>query len=86
MKEVAAKNKIQLYSCCNDNLLDEDIVKGSCISGQLLNELSGKKSVSEAKNPSREDCGCTKSVDIGNYDQQPCYFGCIYCYANPVWK
>ncbi len=86
IKEIAAAYKIALYSCCNEGLIDENIKKGNCISGELLNSLLRQKTVSEAKSPSRKDCGCTKSIDIGNYDHQPCYFGCIYCYANPVWK
>jgi hypothetical protein len=86
MIEIAQDYQIQLYSCCNDKLVNNNIQKGSCISGKLLNNISGNKKVSTAKNPTREDCGCTKSIDIGNYTQQPCYFGCIYCYANPLWK
>jgi uncharacterized protein DUF1848 len=84
--EIANKYQIQLYSCCNDALVNKSIQRGSCISGKLLNSILGDKKVSEAKTPTREDCGCTRSIDIGNYSQQPCYFGCIYCYANPVWK
>jgi hypothetical protein len=85
MRELAGENNIHLYSCCNDRLVGEGISKGSCISGQLLNRLSNSASVSTAQAPTRTDCGCTSSVDIGNYSEQPCYFGCIYCYANPVW-
>lgn len=84
MKAVSSDYGIKLYSCCNNHLVDGQILRGSCISGFLLNKLSGAKTVSVAKAPTRKDCGCTKSVDIGNYRQQPCYFGCIYCYANPV--
>ena len=29
--------------------------------------------------PTREECGCVESVDIGIYDT--CGFGCQYCYA-----
>jgi len=86
MKEITKDYQIQLFSCCNDTLVDDSIQKGSCISGKLLNTFPGSKKVSEAKSPTRQDCGCTKSIDIGSYTQQPCYFGCIYCYANPVWK
>jgi len=84
MSETAAACHIGLYSCCNDALINESIQKGRCISGSLLNHLSGEKVVSEAKAPTRSDCGCTRSVDIGSYSNHPCYFGCLYCYANPV--
>jgi hypothetical protein len=86
MRKISAKYKITLCSCCNDNLLGLNTVKGHCISGPLLNSMAGRRIVSEAKMPTRKDCGCTRSVDIGDYLKQPCYFGCIYCYANPVWK
>ena len=86
LKEITAKYNIQLFSCCNDLILDDQIIKGHCISGPLLNKLRGKKTVSNASHASRQDCGCTKSVDIGDYLKHPCHYGCIYCYANPVWK
>jgi hypothetical protein len=81
---ISENSTIQLFSCCNDTLIGDGIKKGACISGHLLNSLSGKKIVSEAKSPSRPDCGCTRAIDIGDYQTQPCYTGCIYCYANPV--
>jgi len=85
ISEVANKYKIDLYSCCNDLLLRTDSInKGRCIDGKVLNELGSLNKISEAKSPSREDCGCTNSIDIGDYLAQPCYFGCIYCYANPA--
>ncbi len=83
LKEAAAKYQVELYSCCNDKLVDPVIKKGHCISGELLNRLNGNTLVSQAKAPTRSDCGCTRSIDIGDYEQQPCYFGCMYCYANP---
>jgi hypothetical protein len=85
MRKISAYSGIKLYSCCNDALIGSNTEKGQCISGSLLNTLTGKKIVSEAKTPSRKDCGCTRSIDVGDYLEQPCYFGCIYCYANPVW-
>ncbi len=84
LKLIAGTYKIELFSCCNDNLIDAKIKKGTCISGELLNTLTKENLVSRAKAPSRMDCGCTKSIDIGNYQDQPCFTGCIYCYANPV--
>ncbi len=87
MAAIAGSYNIRLYACSSDELLAlPQIAKGRCINGALLNRLSGAKRVSEAKYPSRPDCGCTKSVDIGIYAQHPCRFGCIYCYANPLWE
>jgi hypothetical protein len=85
MAGISSKYNIVLYSCCNDSLLNHPkIKKGCCIDGNLLNELDGTHKVSIAKAPSRQDCGCTRSIDIGNYLNQPCHYGCIYCYANPA--
>jgi hypothetical protein len=86
MRKISAEFGISLYTCCNDSLLGSNTSKGRCISGQFLNSLAGQKTVSEAKTPTRPDCGCTRSIDIGDYLNQSCNFGCIYCYANPIWK
>lgn len=87
MVAVAKDAGIEIYACCTDALLAiEGVKKGHCIDGHLLNQLHSEEKVSEAKAPTRPQCGCTRSIDIGDYRKQPCYIGCIYCYANPVWK
>jgi hypothetical protein len=86
MESISSQNKITLYSCCNDDLIDGKIKKGKCISGSLLNKLNSEFRSSEARHAIREDCGCSRSIDVGDYIQQPCHYGCIYCYANPLWK
>jgi len=86
MQDTAANNDIDLFSCCKDALIGNNVYKGRCISGHNLNQLNNNARVSEAKQPTREDCGCTRSIDIGDYIMQPCHYGCIYCYANPVWE
>ncbi len=84
--EIAEVYQLEIKACCSDFLLkNRKIRKAACIDGHLLNQLSSQK-VSEAKAPTRSECACTKSIDIGDYRSQPCYFGCLYCYANPVWK
>ena len=86
MARTAARHGLNLYSCCNDRLLQaEGVHKGHCIDGGLLNRLRPEIRISQAKAPTRQDCGCTASIDIGSYAQQPCPYGCIYCYANPLW-
>ncbi len=87
MVAIARDAGIQIYACCTDVLLTIDgVKKGHCIDGHLLNQLHPQEKVSVAKAPTRPQCGCTSSIDIGDYRKQPCYTGCIYCYANPVWK
>ncbi len=86
MRDIAAGYGISLYSCCNDDLIGNNTFKGKCISGSLLNNQYPGSRVSEAKHATRQDCGCTRSIDIGDYIRHPCPSGCIYCYANPVWE
>jgi hypothetical protein len=85
MLDLTASCRINLQACCSPQLTQlGNIEEASCIDGKFLNKLSGGKVVSEAKNPSREYCHCTRSFDVGDYNKHPCYFGCHYCYANPV--
>jgi hypothetical protein len=86
MTTISSAFGIGLHACCNQVLVGQTISKGQCISGSTLNRISAKKEVSEAKAATRLFCGCTRSIDIGSYNQQPCAYGCIYCYANPIWK
>lgn len=82
MVEIASKYNLKLFSCASP-LLErvKGINKGSCIDGQLLEELFGGR-VSRAKDTGqRQSCGCSKSRDIGSYNQC-CAFCCTYCYSN----
>ena len=81
MVDIAHKYGITLYSCASP-ILDQvqGMLQGSCIDGQLLEHLF-KGKVSKAKDAGqRKECLCSKSSDIGRYDQH-CRFGCLYCYA-----
>lgn len=88
--ELAAAGRehgIQLYSCCNDFLVNGLVEKGRCIDGEHLSRVFGlRKSFPVA--PTREGCGCARSIDLGVYDT--CPHGCSYCYANVnraiAWK
>ncbi|GAB4376743.1 MAG: DUF1848 domain-containing protein [Calditrichia bacterium] len=81
MAEIAADSGIQLFICSNDKLVNEPLIqKGHCIDGRLLNQI-GRAAVSEIPLPTRPDCGCTASIDIGDYLKTPCKYNCLYCYA-----
>nr|NIM04738.1 DUF1848 family protein [Armatimonadota bacterium]NIO76587.1 DUF1848 family protein [Armatimonadota bacterium]NIO96219.1 DUF1848 family protein [Armatimonadota bacterium] len=80
LAEIAAEQGMALYSCCADSLIQSGIEKGHCIDGELLAELFPERPrVSEVR-PTRPECGCYASRDIGAYDT--CGHGCLYCYAN----
>lgn len=75
MRRIAREHGIEMYSCCDDRLLAAGAEKAHCVdAGAFLAEPSDIK-----RAPTRADCGCAESVDIGAYDT--CAFGCAYCYA-----
>lgn len=76
---IAERHGIQLYACCSDYLLSEKIKKGSCINGSYLSRIFNTP-INSQKSPTRKECACTKSIDIGAYNT--CPHGCLYCYAN----
>ncbi len=81
MVDLASLYGVQLFSCSNDALLKiQGMRKGHCINGKLLNRL-GHDRVSERQLATRQGCGCTASIDIGDYKKTPCKYKCIYCYA-----
>ena len=73
LRDIGKTHGITLYSCCEDGLLAAGVEKAHCVHPGLLDAPPCPVS------PTREECGCAKSVDIGAYDT--CRFGCSYCYA-----
>lgn len=89
--DVAKQYGIRIYACCNDYLLPDEknplfnrgdkVQKGSCINRNYLARIWDIKGLDyEPPSPTRKECACTKSIDIGAYNT--CPHGCIYCYAN----
>lgn len=83
MSIIASKYNRDIYTCANDKFLElgiENIKKGHCIDGDLLNDLFEK--CTKAKDQGqRLECGCVKSKDIGLYTQK-CAHKCAYCYSS----
>jgi hypothetical protein len=77
---IAARHGIQMFSCCGDYLINDSIRKAHCIDGSIVESLFHPDSFQYKEKPTRKDCGCTESTDIGTYDT--CPHGCVYCYAN----
>jgi hypothetical protein len=70
LSRVAAAFGMKLFACCEDALVGEGVEKGRCV---FLPDAALRPA------PTRAECGCIESIDIGAYDT--CRFGCVYCYA-----
>jgi hypothetical protein len=77
---IAARHGIQMFSCCGDYLINDRIQKAHCIDGGIIEQLFFPEGLQHKEKPTRQQCGCTESTDIGTYDT--CPHGCVYCYAN----
>ena len=77
---IAENHGIRMFSCSGDYLAGEKIKKAHCIDGRLIEQLFSPEGFSYDEKPTRKECGCTQSTDIGAYDT--CPHDCVYCYAN----
>ena len=77
---IAERFGIEMFSCCGDYLVGERIKKAHCIDGGIIESLFFPDGLQYKEKPTRKECGCTESTDIGTYDI--CPHGCVYCYAN----
>jgi len=77
---IAQRYGMRMYSCCGDYLLSDWVRKARCIDGEIIEQLFFPQGFRYREKPTRRECGCTESVDIGAYDT--CPHGCVYCYAN----
>lgn len=78
IKDLLNAYGITLYGCAQPGL--KDIATPSkCIDGEYYASVTGFDFSIKKDTSQRKDCGCTQSVDIGEY--RKCPHGCIYCYA-----
>ena len=74
-----AARGITVKACCNDDLLGPCVEKARCVDRDQILRLWPDRDFGARPAPTREECGCTRSYDLGAYDT--CLHGCIYCYA-----
>jgi len=80
LAEMAGERGIRLLACCEDALVGGPAGKARCVDPDLLGRLAPLPGGRLPLRPTREECGCAASRDIGAYDT--CPHGCVYCYAN----
>jgi hypothetical protein len=80
LAEIAHRHGISMNSCCGDYLVGGKIEKAHCVDGHVIGSLFFDDNYTYQLKPSRAECGCAQSTDIGAYDT--CPNGCVYCYAN----
>lgn len=80
MKEISVKYGIKLRLCCEGLLADlVTLPKSSCVNPYYFIGLFSRQNLKLKVTPTRKDCVCFESKDIGFYDS--CLSGCQYCYA-----
>jgi hypothetical protein len=79
--EIGRKYGILVEACSERlDLCNCGINKSRCIDGDLAAKIMGCRINVKKDDTQREECGCAKSIDIGQYNT--CRNNCAYCYAN----
>jgi hypothetical protein len=88
MADYLEPKNIQLYLCCETSIFTNpgrlsNIKENACIDGKLLKKLYGgtPETRRDYGQRSKQGCKCTKSIDIGSYEDHPCFHNCLFCYA-----
>lgn len=78
LASIARSVSMKLTMCSQPRYVLPDVQEARCVDAARLVEVGGRD-FRAALGGGRKDCGCFKSVDIGDYDT--CPHGCVYCYA-----
>ena len=77
---IAKANNLIIDTCAEAiDLSNFGIQHARCIDDGLISKITGKNFPAKKDASQRLECGCVKSVDIGEY--YTCFNGCVYCYA-----
>nr|WP_321402590.1 DUF1848 domain-containing protein [uncultured Desulfobacter sp.] len=79
---------MELFLCCEKALMDAAGLEkyaslNACINGHFYKILFGGNPETRGDYGQRrkQGCRCTKSFDIGSYEDHPCFHNCLFCYA-----
>ncbi len=79
--KIAKENNFAIDTCAEDiDLSKYGITHARCVDDRLIAKINGTGFTTEKDKNQRIECGCVKSIDIGEYNS--CSNGCVYCYAN----
>lgn len=80
MADTASSHGMEIQSCAEAiDLSSVGIEHGKCIDEKLLKSEFNLSLKADKDKGQRDECGCIKSIDIGQYNT--CLHGCAYCYA-----
>jgi hypothetical protein len=95
MEKLTEGTSLKIYLCCEKEVLETldmesfethtTVSANSCVDGKLLKKLFDGKPETRRDygQRSKQGCRCSKSIDVGLYDEHPCFHNCLFCYANP---
>lgn len=82
---IAASNKIKIRTCGEGDLLAQyGADTDGCMTPAIYERAVGQPLAFPRFTPSRSECACYLSCDIGAYSS--CRHFCRYCYANSDWR
>jgi hypothetical protein len=79
LSKIANEYKLPLETCCENDWAIGSVKPGSCVDAPYLAAIFPDRDIPQRRRPTRKECGCWESRDIGTY--ATCQAVCPYCYA-----